>query len=241
MLCAFCSGVEDRHPSRNEGEAEGASLRGRRRRRLGSINPENRRAKGKKGRTIGASGGIRGPAERWRRGAGADGAGLGGAKTHRGLSWRGEAPSAWEPERQRELPEQSSGRRRLQRWSVRLGPAWEAGDRHAVHGGYERWPPELGSPAPWAAGLSPGRSPIALGLRYLARLAAAQGVPRQHEARLGTPGNLPYIGDMAHSSATARLEARLPKSVHALLKRAAEIQGRTLTDFVVTAAHEAAR
>lgn len=124
---------------------------------------------------------------------------------------------------------------------MRLGPAWEAGDRHAVHGGYERWPPELGSPAPWAAGLSPGRSPIALGLRYLARLAAAQGVPRQHEARLGTPGNLPYIGDMAHSSATARLEARLPKSVHALLKRAAEIQGRTLTDFVVTAAHEAAR
>ena len=37
------------------------------------------------------------------------------------------------------------------------------------------------------------------------------------------------------------MEARLPKSVHALLKRAAEIQGRTLTDFVVTAAHEAAR
>jgi uncharacterized protein (DUF1778 family) len=39
---------------------------------------------------------------------------------------------------------------------------------------------------------------------------------------------------------TARLEARLPNDVHALLKRAAEIQGRTLTDFVVTAAREAA-
>lgn len=39
---------------------------------------------------------------------------------------------------------------------------------------------------------------------------------------------------------TARLEARLPIRVHALLKRAAEIQGRTLTDFVVTAAQEAA-
>ena len=39
---------------------------------------------------------------------------------------------------------------------------------------------------------------------------------------------------------TARLEARLPAEVHALLKRAAEIQGRTLTDFVVTAARDAA-
>ena len=40
---------------------------------------------------------------------------------------------------------------------------------------------------------------------------------------------------------SARLEARLPGNVHDLLKRAAEIQGRTLTDFVVTAAHDAAR
>ena len=40
---------------------------------------------------------------------------------------------------------------------------------------------------------------------------------------------------------TARLEARLPVDVHALLKRAAEIQGRSLTDFVVSAAHDAAR
>jgi uncharacterized protein (DUF1778 family) len=39
---------------------------------------------------------------------------------------------------------------------------------------------------------------------------------------------------------TARLEARLPIHVHALLKRAAEIQGRTLTNFVVSAAREAA-
>jgi len=39
---------------------------------------------------------------------------------------------------------------------------------------------------------------------------------------------------------TARLEARLPTNVHKLLKRAAELQGRTLTDFVVAAAHEAA-
>ena len=39
---------------------------------------------------------------------------------------------------------------------------------------------------------------------------------------------------------TARLEARLPEEVHALLKRAAELQGRSLTDFVVASAHEAA-
>src|SRR5687767_6904733 len=39
----------------------------------------------------------------------------------------------------------------------------------------------------------------------------------------------------------ARLEARLPAEVHALLKRAAEIEGRSLTDFVVAAASAAAR
>jgi uncharacterized protein (DUF1778 family) len=45
----------------------------------------------------------------------------------------------------------------------------------------------------------------------------------------------------ATKSEIARLEARLPAHVHALLKRAAEIQGRTLTDFVVAASSEAAR
>ena len=39
---------------------------------------------------------------------------------------------------------------------------------------------------------------------------------------------------------TARLEARLPAQVLRRLKRAAEIQGRSLTDFVVAAANEAA-
>ena len=42
------------------------------------------------------------------------------------------------------------------------------------------------------------------------------------------------------TQSTARLEARLPPEVMARLKRAAEIQGRTLTDFVVAAADEAA-
>ncbi|MBL8234802.1 MAG: DUF1778 domain-containing protein [Bryobacterales bacterium] len=36
------------------------------------------------------------------------------------------------------------------------------------------------------------------------------------------------------------MEARLPADIYALLKRAAEMQGRSLTDFVVTAARDAA-
>lgn len=40
---------------------------------------------------------------------------------------------------------------------------------------------------------------------------------------------------------TSRLEARLPASVYATLKQAAELQGRSLTDFVVSAAHDAAQ
>ena len=39
----------------------------------------------------------------------------------------------------------------------------------------------------------------------------------------------------------ARLEARLPASVYALLKRAAELKGRSITDFVVNAAQDAAQ
>jgi uncharacterized protein (DUF1778 family) len=38
----------------------------------------------------------------------------------------------------------------------------------------------------------------------------------------------------------ARLEARLPTAIYAMLKRAAEIEGRTLSDFVVSAARDAA-
>jgi uncharacterized protein (DUF1778 family) len=60
-------------------------------------------------------------------------------------------------------------------------------------------------------------------------------------------GVLPYGGVMKQElhmkeelQPTARLEARLPIQVLTRLKRAAEIQGRTLTDFVVSAADEAA-
>jgi uncharacterized protein (DUF1778 family) len=45
---------------------------------------------------------------------------------------------------------------------------------------------------------------------------------------------------MATLSSTARLEARISADLHALLKRAAEVQGRTVTDFVVNAVQEAA-
>ena len=46
---------------------------------------------------------------------------------------------------------------------------------------------------------------------------------------------------MATTEQTARLEARLPVSVYATLKRAAELKGRSITDFVVSAAHDAAQ
>ena len=40
--------------------------------------------------------------------------------------------------------------------------------------------------------------------------------------------------------ASARLEARISADLHAMLKRAAELQGRTMTDFVVSAVQTAA-
>ncbi len=39
----------------------------------------------------------------------------------------------------------------------------------------------------------------------------------------------------------ARLEARISTELHAMLKRAAELQGRTMTDFAVVAVQEAAQ
>lgn len=41
--------------------------------------------------------------------------------------------------------------------------------------------------------------------------------------------------------ATTRFEARIESDVHAAIRRAAELQGRTMTDFVVSAAREAAQ
>ena len=37
---------------------------------------------------------------------------------------------------------------------------------------------------------------------------------------------------------TSRLEARLPKDIYTIIKRAAQLSGRSISDFVVSAAHE---
>lgn len=42
-------------------------------------------------------------------------------------------------------------------------------------------------------------------------------------------------------SATSRLEARISSEVYSMVKRAAEVQGRTITDFVTTAVQAAAQ
>ncbi len=44
-----------------------------------------------------------------------------------------------------------------------------------------------------------------------------------------------------HTTRTARLEARIAPDALAVVRRAAEIQGRSVSDFVVAAAQEAAQ
>jgi uncharacterized protein (DUF1778 family) len=44
---------------------------------------------------------------------------------------------------------------------------------------------------------------------------------------------------MPAAISTARLQARISTDLHSMLKRAAELQGRTMTDFVVSAVQEA--
>lgn len=46
---------------------------------------------------------------------------------------------------------------------------------------------------------------------------------------------------MSSITSTARLEARISTNLHAMLKRAAELQGRTMTDFVAMAVQDAAQ
>lgn len=55
-------------------------------------------------------------------------------------------------------------------------------------------------------------------------------------------GDWPYISTMSdQQTRTARIEARISPEMLTVVKRAAEIQGRSLSDFVVAAAQEAAR
>jgi uncharacterized protein (DUF1778 family) len=46
---------------------------------------------------------------------------------------------------------------------------------------------------------------------------------------------------MPPAISSARLEARISTDLHTMLKRAAELQGRTMTDFVVAAVEDAAQ
>jgi uncharacterized protein (DUF1778 family) len=78
---------------------------------------------------------------------------------------------------------------------------------------------------------------------------ASQDRPAAAEwAALALTGHLPYICLMPRSSArqqvsrgrAERLEARITRDQKALLQRAADLQGRSLTDFVVSSAHDAA-
>lgn len=46
---------------------------------------------------------------------------------------------------------------------------------------------------------------------------------------------------MPTASATVRLQARISPDLHALLKRAAELQGRTVSEFVASAVQDAAQ
>lgn len=46
---------------------------------------------------------------------------------------------------------------------------------------------------------------------------------------------------MPTASATVRLQSRISPDLHALLKRAAELQGRTVSEFVASAVQDAAQ
>ncbi len=46
---------------------------------------------------------------------------------------------------------------------------------------------------------------------------------------------------MPTTASTARLEARISTELHTMLKRASELQGRTMTDFVISAVQDAAQ
>lgn len=49
------------------------------------------------------------------------------------------------------------------------------------------------------------------------------------------------MGHLNRMASSARLEARISTDLHSLLKRAAELEGRTMTDFVVAAVQSAAQ
>ena len=50
-----------------------------------------------------------------------------------------------------------------------------------------------------------------------------------------------HMSSIVKNASKARLEARVSVEVHNKIKRAAELQGRTITDFIVAAAQDAAQ
>ena len=71
--------------------------------------------------------------------------------------------------------------------------------------------------------------------------AGCRRLPGSQTLLLTMYGNLPYTQLMAvEKEKLERLEARITSRQKALLKRAAELRGRSLTDFVVSAAEEEA-
>jgi len=79
-------------------------------------------------------------------------------------------------------------------------------------------------------------------INYLAKNELNRGIYRYYTALCRIISFMPNTRIVAStpSQSVARLEARISNDLHALLKRAAEIQGRTMTDFVVAAVQDAA-
>jgi uncharacterized protein (DUF1778 family) len=78
------------------------------------------------------------------------------------------------------------------------------------------------------------------------RVVSENGKQNTPRAAVVLYGSLPYscirrTNAMPAAISTARLEARISTDLHSMLKRAAELQGRTMTDFVVAAVQDAAQ
>lgn len=78
-------------------------------------------------------------------------------------------------------------------------------------------------------------------LRLVASCLSTQGCTIGLELYGSMPYNFSQQGDITMAALTARLEARISTDLQTMLKRAAELQGRTVTDFVVSTVQEAAR
>src|ERR1700749_1142522 len=75
----------------------------------------------------------------------------------------------------------------------------------------------------------------------LARPLSCPSISRTHEPSSGRHSRYARHVRKGHDKARdERLEARVSRDQKALFQRAAELQGRTLTDFVIASVHDAA-